>query len=93
MASDITVPPYGLPAAFPPWIDNDEGVGKLDERTLLTTHEAAVFLGVSVQTLKRYRMTGAGPAFHRFEGRVGYARFDLEAWEKARHWRNRTRAY
>lgn len=92
LASDITVPPYGLPAAFPPWTGDDEGIGKLDENTFLTTDEAAGFLGVSFQTLKRYRVTGGGPTFHKFGGRVLYARFDLEAWEKARHRRALTGA-
>ena len=84
LASDITVPPYGLPAAFPPWTGDDEGIGKLDERTFLSAHEAAEVVGVTIQTLKHYRMTGKGPAFHKFGGQVLYARFDLEAWEKAR---------
>lgn len=85
LASDTTVPPYGLPAAFPPWTGDDAEIGKLDEKTFLTAQEAAGLLGVSVQTLKRYRMTGAGPAFHKFGDRVLYARFDLDAWAKARH--------
>ena len=84
LASDVTVPPYGLPAAFPPWTGDDAGIGKLDERTFLTAHEAAPFLGVSIQTLKHYRVTGGGPAFHKFGGRVLYARFDLEAWARMR---------
>ena len=92
LASDIRVPPYGLPAAFPPWTEDDDGVGKLDETTFLTTDEAAGFLGVSFQTLKHYRVTGEGPAFHKFGGRVLYARFDLEAWSKARHRRALTGA-
>ena len=28
------------------------------------------------------RVTGEGPAFHKFGGRVLYARFDLEAWSE-----------
>ena len=92
LASDITIPPYGLPAAFPPWTEDDEGIGKLDENTFLSTHDAAAFLGVSVQTLKHYRVIGGGPAFHKFGGRVLYARFDLEAWSKARHRRTLTGA-
>ena len=92
LASNVTVPPYGLPAAFPPWTGDDEGIGKLDERTFLTAHEAAPFLGVSIQTLKHYRVTGGGPAFHKFGGRVLYARFDLEAWAKMRPRRSPWRA-
>ena len=37
LASDITVPPYGLPAAFPPWTGDDEGIHKLDEGTFLSS--------------------------------------------------------
>ena len=92
LASDITVPPYGLPTAFPPWTEDDEGIGKLDETTFLTTDEAAGFLGVSFQTLKHYRVTGEGPAFHKFGGRVLYACFDLEAWSRARYRRALTGA-
>ena len=93
LASDITIPPYGLPAAFPPWTEDDEEIGKLDENTFLTTDEAAGFLGVSFQTLKHHRVTGEGPAFHKFGGRVLYARFDLEGWSKARHRRTLTGAF
>ncbi len=48
------------------------------------TREAAAFLGLSPRTLDRYRVTGAGPAFHKFGTRIRYARADLEAWAAAR---------
>jgi len=51
-----------------------------DERIYLTTGEAARRLGLSARTLRRYRVTGGGPAFHRFGGRVRYRRADLDAW-------------
>ena len=51
-----------------------------DERMYLTTAEAARYLGLSARTLKRYRVTGEGPVFHRFGGRVRYLRGDLDAW-------------
>ena len=35
----------------------------------LGTREAAAFLGLSPRTLDRYRVTGEGPAFHRFRER------------------------
>ena len=50
----------------------------------LGTREAAAFLGLSPRTLDRYRVTGEGPAFHRFGSRILYARDDLEAWAAAR---------
>ena len=32
----------------------------------------------------RYRVSGEGPVFHRFGGRVRYTRADLDAWASAR---------
>ena len=55
-----------------------------DERMYLTTGEAARYLGLSPRTLKRYRVTGDGPAFHRFGGRVRYRRDRLDAWAAER---------
>ena len=55
-----------------------------EERTYLTTREAARYLGLSLSTLKRYRVSGDGPVFHRFGGRVRYRREDLDAWAAAR---------
>lgn len=48
------------------------------------TREAAAFLGLSPRTLDRYRVTGEGPAFHKFGARILYARADLQAWAGAR---------
>ena len=84
LASDVTVPPYGLHAAFAPWTDDDEGIQKLDATTFLTPREAAAFLELSFRTLDRYRVSGGGPGFHKFGGKVVYGRFDLEAWARAR---------
>ena len=50
----------------------------------LGTREAAAFLGLSPRTLDRYRVTGEGPAFHKFGSRILYAKADLEAWAAAR---------
>ena len=50
----------------------------------LGTREAAAFLGLSPRTLDRYRVTGEGPAFHKFGTRIRYARADLEDWAAAR---------
>ena len=54
------------------------------ERHYLSTREAADYLGLSARTLDRYRVSGEGPVFHRFGGRVRYTRADLDAWAKAR---------
>ncbi len=52
---------------------------------ILSTLEAAEFLGVAVQTLAVWRCRGGGPAFIRLSstgrgGRVGYRASDLESW-------------
>ena len=50
----------------------------------LNTREAAAWLNLSPRTLDRYRVSGDGPVFHRFGGRVRYQVVDLEAWAGAR---------
>ena len=40
----------------------------------LNTREAAGHLGLSTRTLDRYRVSGDGPVFLRFGGRVRYLR-------------------
>ena len=40
----------------------------------LDTNEAARFLGLSSKTLSRYRVSGDGPVFHRFDARIRYRR-------------------
>lgn len=47
---------------------------------LMTTEQAAAFLGVSPRTMERWRLTGAGPVFRRIVGRVRYQLADLEAF-------------
>ena len=48
------------------------------------TRRAAAYLGLSRRTLDGYRVTGDGPAFHRFGNRVRYRRPDLDAWASRR---------
>ena len=55
-----------------------------DRCSYLSTRRAAEYLGLSARTLDRYRVSGDGPVFHRFGGRVRYTRADLDAWAKAR---------
>ncbi|MDE0715719.1 MAG: helix-turn-helix domain-containing protein [Gammaproteobacteria bacterium] len=55
-----------------------------EEAPYLSTTGAATFLGLSPRTLDRYRVTGEGPAFFRFGGRIRYRREDLEDWAGAR---------
>ena len=58
-------------------MDNDGG-GFFD------TTRAAAYLGLSRRTLDGYRVSGDGPAFHRFGNRVRYRRPDLDAWAAER---------
>jgi len=68
-------------------MDDDRG-GDVEVNGMTTeymgTREAAAFLGLSPRTLDRYRVTGEGPAFHKFGTRVRYARADLEKWAAER---------
>ena len=51
-----------------------------DESGFLDTRRAADYLGLSNRTLDGYRVSGAGPAFHRFGNRVRYLKSDLDSW-------------
>lgn len=55
-----------------------------DEVAFLDTRAAAAWLGLSHRTLEGYRVSGGGPAFHRFGNRVRYRRADLDAWAARR---------
>ena len=46
----------------------------------LSVRELAALLQVSRRTLDRYRAQGVGPAFENVDGRVLYARANVEAW-------------
>ncbi|MBU0513858.1 MAG: helix-turn-helix domain-containing protein [Proteobacteria bacterium] len=51
---------------------------------LLSTPEAARFLGISRRTLEKWRLTGGGPAYHKFGSRVLYGTSDLAEWAATR---------
>ncbi len=78
---DAPLPPIGSGA-------NSEQKGgkqmKENGRNYLNTREAAAWLNLSPRTLDRYRVSGDGPVFHRFGGRVRYQVADLETWASAR---------
>ena len=67
-----------------PPADRDTGRAACEQPAFLTTRQAAAFLTLSPRTLDRHRAAGKGPAFHKFETRIAYARADLEAWAKER---------
>ena len=50
-----------------------------DDSGFFDTRRAADYLGLSRRTLDGYRVSGDGPAFHRFGNRVRYRRPDLDA--------------
>ena len=50
-----------------------------DETGFFDTRRAADYLGLSRRTLDGYRVSRAGPAFHRFGNRVRYRKPDLDA--------------
>lgn len=57
---------------------------KNQEGTYLSTRRAAAYLGLSSRTLDRYRVSGEGPDFYRFGGRILYRQIDLEQWAAER---------
>ena len=61
-------------------------------RSLLSTAQAAAYLGRRPQTLRKWRLTGEGPPYIRLgdspQARVAYRRKDLEAWLEERTWRS-----
>ena len=54
----------------------------------LNTREAAAHLSLSTRTLDRYRVSGDGPVFLKFGGRVRYLREDLDDWARSRRRRS-----
>ncbi len=83
-----TTAPGPFTAQAPPTGDGIEREGDLfmegNAGSSLDTREAAAWLGLSPRTLERYRVSGEGPAFHRFGPRVRYLLAELEAWVSAR---------
>ena len=56
------------------------GVLVTKRNDLLTTAEAAAYVGLSPRTLERYRVTGEGPTYLKVGRRVLYRRTDLDKW-------------
>ncbi len=52
--------------------------------TLLTTRQLADRLGVAEITLRKWRISGRGPAFVRCGSNVRYRAGDVDAWVSAR---------
>ncbi len=63
-----------------------------DFSALLTTTEAARWLGLSASTLAKARVAGGGPPYVKLGSAVRYRRADLEAYAKARRRRSTSQA-
>ena len=55
---------------------------------LVDTKKASEILGISHNTLKKYRMIGGGPIFMKFGRTVRYDIVDLNEWASARKYDN-----
>ena len=55
-----------------------------NEGGFLNTRRAAAYRDLSPRTLDGYRVSGEGPAFHRFGNQVRYRRSDLDLWAAGR---------
>ena len=53
------------------------------ETTFIREQSAAALLGLSKRTLQKFRVTGYGPAFHKFGSCVRYNIADLEKWTES----------
>jgi excisionase family DNA binding protein len=57
-------------------------------RRMLTTKDAASYLGLAVQTLAKLRVTGGSPPFYKFGRQVLYDRAELDHWIEERRRRS-----
>lgn len=56
----------------------------MSDREMLTTKQAADFLGVRENLLEKWRCAGGGPRFAKFGRNVRYPRAELLAWVETR---------
>ncbi len=49
-------------------------------RAALNNNDAAEYIGLAAGTLKKWRVTGEGPAYVRIGSRIVYLVQDLDAW-------------
>jgi excisionase family DNA binding protein len=61
---------------------------RLVHSVYLSTREAAVRLSIGASTLKKLRLNGGGPAFHRIGRRVVYSTDILDEWAKRATFQN-----
>jgi excisionase family DNA binding protein len=53
---------------------------------MLTTGDAAAYLGLSVSYLNKMRISGGGPVFLKLSRAVRYRQEDLDAWTASRRY-------
>ena len=51
---------------------------------VMTTVEAAAYVGLKKPTMERFRFLGQGPAYCKLGGAVRYRKKDLDAWLDSR---------
>lgn len=51
---------------------------------LLSTREAAAYLGIAMKTLDRWASLGVGPRYYKLEKHRRYTQEDIQAWLEAR---------
>jgi len=68
-------------------VEKEKDMGKRPT-DYLNARDAAAHLGLSTRTLDRYRVSGEGPVFLRFGGRVRYLAADLDEWARTRRRRS-----
>jgi excisionase family DNA binding protein len=51
---------------------------------VMTTIEAAAYVGLKKPTMERFRFLGQGPAYCKLGGAVRYRKKDLDAWLDSR---------
>lgn len=56
----------------------------MNNSNYMNRHKAAKYLGLSVRTLDRLRVSGGGPTFWKAGSRVLYDQRDLDAWVEGR---------
>lgn len=61
-------------------VGNDGVSVPLGDRAGLGTTEASLYVGLSVPTLKKYRLDGTGPRYARIGSKIVYRPTDLDAY-------------
>ena len=62
------------------YVDSTKGQNMTIENKLLTVPELSEYLGIAIETLKKYRMRGTGPKFIKLGRLVRYRLSDVDEW-------------